>query len=214
MKQAYQNLPEGYELVLTVDPMEKKTALWLNIAALIPTLFGYGAVLVLFFQSAERSGWGLLQFMAPFIAFLLLMVLYIPLHELVHGLIYKLMTGKKLTFGFNGIIAWCGIPDWYVSRKTALWALAGPFVVFTVLFGFLIFTIQPLWLKYAMVLMLGMHIGSCAGDLYDLWLLLFRYRSSQLLMKDPGPLQFFYLPEKEAQNLKNRPEQGGRQQSL
>ncbi|MCQ2122483.1 MAG: DUF3267 domain-containing protein, partial [Fibrobacter sp.] len=60
------------------------------------------------------------------------MLVYIVLHELVHGAVYKLLTGQKLTFGFKASVAYCGVPDIYVYRRTALAALLAPFVVFDI----------------------------------------------------------------------------------
>ena len=56
------------------------------------------------------------------IIFIAAMLLYIVLHELTHGIAYKLTTGRKLTFGFTLSVAYCGVPDIYVYRKAAMTA--------------------------------------------------------------------------------------------
>ena len=57
------------------------------------------------------------------LVFFLMLVLYILLHELVHGAAYKLLTGRKLTFGLTLSVAYCGVPDIFVYRNAALAAL-------------------------------------------------------------------------------------------
>ena len=62
-------------------------------------------------------------------------VAYLILHELVHGAAYKLLTGSKLTFGITLTVAFCGVPDIYVTRRTALISLLAPFTLFGALFA-------------------------------------------------------------------------------
>ena len=124
------------------------------------------------------------------------LVAYLILHELVHGAAYKLLTGSKLTFGITLTVAFCGVPDIYVTRRTALISLLAPFTLFGALFaGFTawLYFASPLYCTAAVVL-LGLHFGGCVGDLYTAALLIFRLRDSRLLMRDTGPEQFFYLP--------------------
>ena len=62
---------------------------------------------------------GRAQSMIAVVVFLVSLVLYLVLHELVHGAVYKALTHQKLTFGFTLTVAFCGVPDVYTSRKTA-----------------------------------------------------------------------------------------------
>ena len=43
------------------------------------------------------------------------------------------------------------------------------------------------------VILLGLHIGGCAGDLYDTRLYFTRFRDPMTLMRDTGPAQTFYV---------------------
>ena len=119
------------------------------------------------------------------------MFVYLVLHELVHGIVYKLMTREKLTFGISFSCAYCGVPDVFVTKKTALSALVAPFAVFTVAFALPIAFVgdyAALFLSFLLVL----HFGGCSGDLYDMILLLFVIKGD-VLMKDTGPKQTFYV---------------------
>ena len=166
-------LPEGYVPRLTVDCQDKKLGILMNLAAL-----AIMAVLCVVF-------WRLIQPRDAFLAapltsllktavFMVAVSAYIVLHELLHGAAYKLLTGRKLTFGLTWSVAYCGVPDIFVYRSAALVALLAPFVVFTVVF------------------LLATHLGGCVGDLYDTGLYLFRFRDPDTLMQDTGPKQTFY----------------------
>ncbi len=121
---------------------------------------------------------------------------YVILHELVHGAAYKILTKQKLTFGLTLTVAYCGVPDIYVYRKASLIALLAPFVLFTVLFAVLLFFMPTAVDKCLMAFLLGVHVGGCVGDLYGAALYVFRFRDPETLMRDTGPAQTFYLPQK------------------
>lgn len=200
MKNFYKKLPDGYLRVLTIDMKNKKLMLRLNLIAciiLLPFMFagfyqfglnGYGS-------DPDNILWSLLGCMA---VYFILMAVYLVLHELTHGAVYWFVTRQKLTFGFNGMIAWCGVPKIYVNRKTALAALLAPFLVFDVIFGIMAVVPESHMISGIGWLLLGTHISGCIGDLYDTSLLLFRLKQPDLLMKDTGPVQSFYLPDQEA----------------
>ena len=121
----------------------------------------------------------------------------IVLHELVHGIAYKTLTGEKLTFGISWSCAYCGVPNIYTYRKTAIISVMAPLVVFSVLFVIalaILYSISPLY-YLAVAFVFGMHLGGCSGDIYVLYLLLTKFKNKKTLMRDTGPEQFFYIPE-------------------
>ena len=185
-------LPEKYTEIFSVDATDKKTAVILNLAAgvlmFLTGFIGYRWLMPVHFMR-ETPLWKELLFLAA-------LFLYIVLHELTHGAAYKLLTRQKLTYGFTLSVAYCGVPHIYVYRRTAIISLLAPFVTFTILFAILTLMLQDVYSKYLAWLLLSMHIGGCAGDLYDTLLYLFKLRNPETLMKDTGPKQTFYLPEK------------------
>ena len=86
------------------------------------------------------------------------------------------------------------MPDIYVYRRASLISLLAPFTVFTVVFGVLTALLPDPLDQTCMAVILAIHIGACAGDLYDTALYLFRFRDPRTLMRDTGPKQTFYLP--------------------
>lgn len=183
-------LPAGYREAYSIDAKNKKTALIMSLAALLIT-----AVLCvaswLIVRPWEHS---LDHLIARYLILLVVMVAYVVLHELVHGLAYKLLTGQKLTFGITFSAAYCGVPDIFVYRRTALVSLLAPFTVFSVLFIALALLLQDPWDRFAALIIFSIHTGGCIGDLYDTFLYLFKFRDPRTLMQDTGPKQTFWLP--------------------
>ena len=195
------SLPVGYKEVFHIDARNKKTGLIFNLLAFIPLIimgfiFAFTMESILFIEATDEPFKDLLFFFLKMLGILLSIVLYMVLHELVHGIAYKSLTKEKLTFGLSWSCAFCGVPDAYVYRKTAIVALISPFVVFTLLFLPLtvvfFFVNEYLYLLFG--ILLAMHLGGCSGDIYMYFLLKCKYKDARLLMRDSGPEQWLYLP--------------------
>ncbi|MGM9680234.1 MAG: DUF3267 domain-containing protein [Eubacteriales bacterium] len=192
MKRSFErDLPENYAAVMTVDAKSVKFGILMNLVALV---IAVAVIIPVVLVCRPTDFFGNYRLSRNLI-FLVAIVAYIVLHELVHGIAYKLLTGQKLTFGITLTVAYCGVPDIYVYRRTAMIALLAPFVLFSVVFALPFFLLHDPWdLTYAAFL-LGLHLGGCSGDLYDTVLYLFRFRDPRTLMQDTGPKQTFYLPK-------------------
>ena len=189
-------LPAGYKEACSVDAKDTKFGFLMNAAAAL-IFVGLVALYVLatgfraedFFRAGETHT--ILRFPVAGIVLLL----YLVLHELTHGAAYKLLTHRKLTFGISLTAAWCGVPEIYVYRKTALISLLAPFTVFTLLFGAAVLLLRDPGDRITAFGVLALHVGGCAGDLYDTFLYLFRFRDPGTLMQDTGPKQTFWVKE-------------------
>lgn len=188
-------LPDGYQPAKTVDVGEKRFAILMNLAAtLLTAVVGVGGFFLKFAGdpgSAIPDLSNVWLFEGWLFAILVSLIVYLVLHELTHGIVYKILTGEKLTFGLKLSCAFCGVPDVYVTRKTALLALLAPFTVFSVAFLVPFFLLSGS-LSFSFLVLFSLHFGGCAGDLYDTFLLLFRLKGN-LLMRDTGPRQTFYI---------------------
>ena len=191
-------LPSYYRQVYHLNAKSLKVGILFNVIALVVMLatLGLAAIpmLALKIPYTDVSSVWIILFPLLLIA---AMMVYVVLHELVHGLAYKHSTGQRLSFGISWSCAFCGVPKIYTYRRVALFALLAPFVVFGVLLTALAVValfVHPLFYLGA-VLLLGLHTGGCCGDLYVTALLLFKYRKKGTLMRDTGPEQFFYIPE-------------------
>ena len=190
-------LPEGYRLVKTIDVKDKKVGVILNLIAAVPLVislivayFAMGRPML--FKNVDSLGL-ILHALVLFVS----LIVYIILHELVHGAVYKFFTREKLTFGMTFTAAFCGVPNVYVYRKPALAAVLAPFVVFLPIFLTLCFVLPTPLMKMLASFMLGMHIGGCAGDLWMSGLLLFNLRDNATLINDTGLKQTFFMPSAE-----------------
>lgn len=190
-------LPEGYRVIKHINAKSARFGIIMNLIALgVLAVVMAVAALPVMLEWKIRITEITKTFWAPYIIFMVSMVVYIVLHEIVHGIAYKAMTGEKLTFGLSWSCAFCGVPNIYTYRKTALVSVAAPLVVFTVIL--LPLTIALFYVDtvfYAVsAFVFGMHLGGCSGDIYCIYLLM-KNRDKRLLMKDTGPEQTFYLPE-------------------
>lgn len=202
MKNFEKELPENYKLVKIIDAKEAKIGILINVIALavllvcmVTAYFIIGVPLKEMFKVEEGKN----PFFNLFKVLIwgILLIVYIILHELVHGLVYKITTKQKLTFGFTLSVAYCGVPKIYVYRKTALLAVLAPFVVFLPIFLVVCFLLKNPLEQMLAVALLGMHIGGCSGDLWVTGVLLFKLRDRKTLMNDTGPKQSFYVPKEE-----------------
>lgn len=202
MKNFETELPTGYVEAKIVDAKDGKFALWMNVVSAIVFAAVFAVVwFSLFhgetandyaeiFDSESFRGWGLFLFALGYLG---AMTVYVVLHELTHGAVYKLLTKRKLTFGVTFSAAFCGVPDIFVYRKTALCSLWAPFCVFGVAFLLPMFFVKNTVAVLFLGLLLAAHIGGCVGDLYDVGLLLVKFRDCRTLMHDTGPKQTFYV---------------------
>lgn len=192
-------LPSGYKLALHINAKDKGTAILLTLGSLAITAVVFVLLLIPFFRSGiDLSGIAPGAFFLFYGVFLVSMILYTILHELTHGLVYKVMTGEKLVFGITTAVAFCGVPKIYTYRRCALAALLAPLVVFTILIGgFVLFLsfVNPLY-YIGFSFIFALHLGGCIGDGYLSYLLLTRYKDEDILIKDTGPEQFIYEKKK------------------
>lgn len=163
---AMQSLPEGYREIYTIDLQKDiKMAVIINglalliAAALVLPMHFVIPVTILFDMSA-----GLLAYSVRILVLLGLLVLYMVLHELVHGVAMKLCGTKKIKYGFTGLYAFAGSDDYYDKRSYILIALAP-----VVLWGVVLAAINPFipeqwfWVVY---LIQVNNLSGAAGDLF------------------------------------------------
>ncbi|MBR6709875.1 MAG: DUF3267 domain-containing protein [Clostridia bacterium] len=163
---AQQSLPEQYVQVYALDLQKnKKTAILVNalavgIAALlvVPMLFvvpittlfdmeeGFGAYLLRFGVLAGGS------------------VLYLVLHELVHGIAMKLCGTRRVHYGFTGMYAFAGSDDYYDKSGYIMIALA-PIVVWDVVLAVLNLLVPTAWFWVVYLIQIS-NLSGAAGDLY------------------------------------------------
>jgi hypothetical protein len=187
-------LPQNYDLIYHLDARNKKVGIIFTVVSLVVLLVVMGVAVIPLIGNfnVELTD---VKYLYAYLVFMLVMCVYIVLHELVHGIAYYGLTKQKLTFGLTWSCAFCGVPNIYCYRKTALIALVSPLIVFTLVFVPLtiwLYFIDPIYYLMA-AFVLGLHLGGCCGDIFMTYLLLTRFKNKKTLIKDTGPAQFVYL---------------------
>ena len=184
-------LPKGYSLVKTIDAKDKKLGIIFNLIAIaiffVVFVLAFVPMIINIEKLEEISGVEIFLGLIGIFA-------YMVLHELVHGIAYKIKTGEKLTFGISWSCAFCGVPKIFTYRKPALFAVLAPLVAFTALFvPLLIITyIYNPSLYLTLLIVFCMHLGGSTGDAYVAILLLTKYKDDTTLMNDTGPKMTFF----------------------
>lgn len=163
---AARTLPEGYQEIFTIDlQKDKKTALKVNLLAV---LIGVClAVPMRFLVPISTAFWmrgGLLAYSIRFVALLLLLTLYIVLHELVHGVAMKLCGTKKVRYGFTGLYAFAASDDFY-GKKAYIFIALAPIVLWGIVLAVvnLLVPVEWFWVIYFVQIT---NLSGAAGDLF------------------------------------------------
>lgn len=163
---SYSELPEDYTEILQID-LQKNKRLMLLVNALAIAIGVIMAVPMHFYVpigSLFSMDKGLFAYSVRFAALVVLMIAYIVLHELVHGMAMKLCGTKKIKYGFTGMYAFAGSTDYYAKKPYIFIALAP-----VVLWGVVLAVINPFvprdWFWVVWMLQI-VNISGAAGDLY------------------------------------------------
>ncbi len=183
-------LPEGYSEICTVNLQEdKKTSLLVNLSAVIiavllavPALF---AVPVSYMFSMEK---GIIDYMLRFVSLMVLIFVYLILHELVHGVAMKICGTKKVKYGFTGLYAFAGSEDFY-DKKAYIFIALAPVVFWGIVIAVinLFVPLEWFWVVYFLQII---NLSGAAGDLY-VTIKFFRL-PSDILVKDTGIMMTVY----------------------
>lgn len=157
-------LPEGYKEIKQIDLQKDKklagvvTGLALIVMAVmvIPMLF------IVPIKSFMADG--KIMYLAKLGVIVVGMIVYIVLHELVHGIVMKYYSKIKPTYGFTGMYAYAGSSAYFCKKHYIIIALA-PIVLWGVVLLILNLIVPTGWF-WVVYLIQMMNISGAAGDLY------------------------------------------------
>ncbi len=163
---AVEELPEGYREIFSIDlQKDKKAALVVNAAAL--AIMVIMAVAMNFYIPASTlfdisEGWGIywLRFGVIIISF----IIYMVLHELVHGITMKYFGSKTVKYGFTGLYAYAGCSE-YFDKKSYITVALAPIVVWGAVLAVICALVPEEWFWVAYFIQMG-NISGAAGDIY------------------------------------------------
>ena len=189
MNKYYLELPENYKLDKTIDMKKMSTNIFLNVLNILFVIISFLILISLKFKEIKIDN--LIELSIVMFIALIGFIIYIVLHELTHGLFYKIFTKQKLTYGFSLTYAYCGVPNIYVRKKEAIIACLAPLVIFSIIFLILIFILPPNYINLSIIILFSFHFGGCSGDIYLFIILLTKYKKDTYI-KDTGPTQYIY----------------------
>lgn len=180
-----QTLPEGYSEIYNVDlQKDKKTALLINAVAFavavvlaVPAHFFAVPISTLF----DMTG-GLGRYLIRFSALIVLYVLYMVLHEAVHGIAMKICGTKKIKYGFTGLYAFAGSDDYY-SKKPYIFIALAPVVLWGVVLTVINLFVPQDWFWVIYFIQIG-NLSGAAGDIFVTFK--FSRLPKDILVKDYG----------------------------
>lgn len=163
---AIKELPEQYRQVYAIDlQKDKKAALIVNcLALLIMLAMILCAQFYIPIQTLFSFEQGIGQYFLRFGAILLLIVLYMILHELVHGIAMKLCGTKKVKYGFTGMYAFAGSDDYY-NKKSYIFIALAPVVLWGIVLAVVNMLVPIAWFWVVYFIQIT-NISGAAGDLY------------------------------------------------
>ena len=176
-------LPAGYEKIRDIDlKKNRREALIVNAAsviiAVVMVLVGHAFVPVqtLFDMSSVAA------YFARFIVMIAGMLVYIVLHEAVHGVVMYHYCRVKPTFGFTGLYAYAGSTACYNRRSYIVIAMA-PVVVWGVVLAVLMPLVPRTWFWVVYMIQIG-NVSGAAGALYFTSLMM--KMPEDILVRDAG----------------------------
>ena len=192
---SYTTLPEGYREIYALDMHEdKKLAVWVNLLSLaIAAVFAVPMLFVIPWWATFDVTDGMTGYWIKPAAMLGLTLLYLVLHELVHGIAMRICGTKKIRYGVKGVYAFAASDDYYRKKPYIFIALAP-----VVLWGIVLAIVTPLvpaswfWVVYFVQLM---NLSGAAGDLYVT--VKFSRMPRDILIRDSGVGMVVYAKETE-----------------
>lgn len=190
---ALNTLPEGYKEIFAVNlQKDKKVNILVNVLCLLIFLafavpMHFHISVMTFFDMSD----GFSAYIIRALIMFALMLVYIVLHELTHGVAMKLFGTKKVKYGFKGAFAYTGSEDYYGKKSYIIIALA-PIVVWGIIIAVInaIMPVKWFWTVYVIQLL---NLSGAAGDLYVT--VKFLKFPKDILVKDSGVGMTVYSKE-------------------
>ncbi len=183
-----EKLPRGYEEIYQMDLQNNKQQMFLvNALALLivaamaaPLFIGKNRELLLEFFHLSRMA-----------AFFVGVIVYLLLHELVHGIFMHRFGRLKPKYGFTGMYAYAGSEAYFCRRHYIIIGLS-PIVIWGVVLAVLQITVPASWALTVYWIQIT-NISGAAGDLYVTWKML--RMPPDILVRDSGVAMTVYSRE-------------------
>ena len=188
------NLPENYREYYSVDMQNnKKMMLVINFIAI---LIGVAMVLAVGFfippstltGGVEPSSERLMNISIKFVVVAILSIVYIILHEAVHGIAMKICGTKKVKYGFTGVYASAGSDDYY-DKKSYIFIALAPVVLWGIVIAIANFLVPRDWFWVVYIIQIA-NISGATGDYFVTFK--FSRFPKDILVRDSGSAMKVY----------------------
>ena len=179
MRTYERDLPEGFCEIRTISPSnDRKDSMIGMVCVFAPSLL----LLIIGFQFVKVA---VVQYLTLFLLIPLIPV-YLMLHELLHGIVYFVLTGQKFKIGRNKDGFYCVLPQLYVYLKTQVLCAAAPLLVLAIalLWGSVIAIRNQSGLFIVLSCMLAFHFFACRSDVFLMKELLKTKGAGKLLIRE------------------------------
>ncbi len=201
----HKELPENYIFHDKIDLKNNKKQFWIvqGISLVILVVMMVAGYFIDFSFTGNSY--------EPFIALAVLVVgfvVYIILHEAVHGLFMYAFLKAKINFGFCGWAAYAGSTGYYDKKRYIVIALA-PLITFGVIFAVLnVFFHSGMWFWVIWVLQIA-NVSGASGDMFCTYKMLTYPKN--ILVRDTGIEMTVYrvATEEELNAMKNADTENG-----
>ena len=185
-------LPEGYAPILSLDLQKNKRQML--IVNIIGTLIAIAMLAVALpfvpFSTLFDMSAGLGMYALRFGVLLAGMVVYILLHELVHGVLMRTLSGVKPRYGFTLMYAYAG-SDAYFNKKSYLVIALAPVVIWGAVLA-VVNTLVPTAWFWVVYLIQVVNLSGAGGDLYVTFK--FCRLPRDILVRDTGVAMTVFAP--------------------
>jgi hypothetical protein len=173
------HLPEGYRELKRVNlQKDKKIAVVFNLFALLlmlPLMIIGILIKPIKFDDPVNN-------LKAMLIILVLLIVYVVLHEAVHGIVIYIFTKKKPKFGFTGLYAYAGSDAFFNKKQYVIIALA-PIIVWGLVL-LLLNIILPFRIFWIIYFIQVNNISGAVGDLYITHYI--KKMSPEILIQDTG----------------------------
>ena len=187
--------PDNAKLIFSLSLLTDKRTFWLlQIAGVIFfCVFGWffvwftAQIRITLFQAGFLEGIGALLGNSSIIQFLLIvlgpMIVFILVHELIHGAFFWIFSHSRPIFGLRSGYAYAAAPGWYFPRRQYLIIALAPLVLISIL-GMALVALVP---AGAIVAILVGVVANAAGSVGDIWIAFLVIREpSKIVIEDLG----------------------------
>ena len=181
---SFENLPENYNKIYVIDLQKnKKMSVIVNgLAIIIAALLAIPMSFIVPFNTMFDVESGMNTMLMKSGILIALMIAYMVLHELVHGIAMKICGTKRVKYGFTGLYAFAGSNDYY-DKKSYIFIALAPVVLWGIVLVIvnLLVPIEWFWIVYLIQII---NLSGAAGDLFVT--VKFSRLPSDILIQDYG----------------------------